>query len=179
MKQTALLSITVATLLALSACGGEKAAEPAKPASAASGASADAAKTYTVVMDDSFAPFESLDDKGNIVGFDKDIIDAIAAKENLSLKFVARPFDGIFETLKYYNFDILLLPPGDILLPSLNYGFIGGVGGMISNDRMAFFGDLDSYKWGDEIKKFLYKYDISPIALRKGKLIDRGSLLTL
>ena len=86
---------------------------------------------------------------------------------------------GIFEALKHYNFDILLLPSGDILLPSLNYGFIGGVGGMISNDRMAFFGDLDSYKWGDEIKKFLYKYDVSPIALKKGKLIDRGSLLTL
>jgi len=86
---------------------------------------------------------------------------------------------GIFEALKDYDFDILLLPPGDILLPSLNYGFIGGVGGMISNDKMAFFGDLDSYKWGYEIKKFLFKYDISPIALRKGKLIDRGSLLTL
>ena len=87
--------------------------------------------------------------------------------------------NGIFESLKNYNFDILLLPPGDILLPSLNYGFIGGVGGMISNDRMAFFGDLDSYKWGDEIKNFLFKYDVFPIALRKGKLIDRGSLLTL
>lgn len=86
---------------------------------------------------------------------------------------------GIFESLKDYNFDILLLPPGDILLPSLNYGFIGGVGGMISNDKMAFFGDLDSYKWGDEIKKFLFKHDVLPIALRKGKLIDRGSLLTL
>ena len=86
---------------------------------------------------------------------------------------------GIFEALKDYNFDILLLPPGDILLPSLNYGFIGGTGGMISNDKMAFFGDLDSYNWGEEIKKFLYKYDVSPIALRKGKLIDRGSLLTL
>lgn len=86
---------------------------------------------------------------------------------------------GIFEVLKNYNFDILLLPSGDISLPSLNYGFIGGVGGMISSNKMAFFGDLDSYKWGDEIKKFLYKYDISPIALRKGKLIDRGSLLTL
>lgn len=86
---------------------------------------------------------------------------------------------GIFEALKDYNFDILLLPPGDILLPSLNYGFIGGTGGMISNDKMVFFGDLDSYNWGEEIKKFLYKYDVSPIALRKGKLIDRGSLLTL
>ncbi|BCZ47035.1 hypothetical protein psyc5s11_31020 [Clostridium gelidum] len=86
---------------------------------------------------------------------------------------------GIFESLKEYDFDILLLPPGDILLPSLNYGFIGGVGGMISNNKMAFFGDLDSYKWGSEIKKFLFKHDVLPIALRKGKLIDRGSLLTL
>jgi len=86
---------------------------------------------------------------------------------------------GIFESLKNYNFDILQLPPGDILLPSLNYGFIGGVGGMVSNNKMAFFGDLDSYKWGDEVKKFLSKYDVAPISLRKGKLIDRGSLLTL
>jgi hypothetical protein len=86
---------------------------------------------------------------------------------------------GIYNSLKNYNFHILLLPVGDILLPSLNYGFIGGAGGMISNDRMAFFGDLDSYKWGDQIKKFLFKYDVLPIALRKGKLIDRGSLLTL
>jgi len=86
---------------------------------------------------------------------------------------------GIFSSLKNYDFDILLLPPGDILLPSLNYGFIGGVGGMISNNKMAFFGDLDSYIWGDKIKKFLFKYDVLPIALRKGKLIDRGSLFTL
>ncbi|ABR33741.1 MULTISPECIES: DUF6873 family GME fold protein [Clostridium] len=86
---------------------------------------------------------------------------------------------GIFNSLKNYDFDILLLPPGDILLPSLNYGFIGGVGGMVSNNKMAFFGDLDSYTWGDQIKKFLFKYDILPIALRKGKLIDRGSLFTL
>lgn len=86
---------------------------------------------------------------------------------------------GIYNTLKEYDFDLLLLPPGDILLPTLNYGFIGGVGGMISSDMMAFFGDLDSYKWGNDIKRFLYKYDVSPISLRKGKLIDRGSLFTI
>jgi hypothetical protein len=87
--------------------------------------------------------------------------------------------NGLYKYLKNYDFDILLLPFGDILLPSLNYGFIGGVGGMISSNQMAFFGDLDSYKWGDSIKKFLCKYDVSPVALRKGKLIDRGSLLIL
>lgn len=87
--------------------------------------------------------------------------------------------NGIYNILKNYDFDILFLPPGDILLPPLNYGFIGGVGGMISNNEMAFFGDLDSYKWGEELKDFLYKYDVSPISLRKGKLMDRGSLFTV
>lgn len=86
---------------------------------------------------------------------------------------------GIFNSLKEYSFDILLIPPEDILLPSLNYGFIGGVGGMISDDRMAFFGELENYRYGEEVKNFLYKYDVKPVSLRKGKLIDRGSLLTL
>ena len=86
---------------------------------------------------------------------------------------------GIFNILKNYDFDILFVPPGDILLPSLNYGFIGGTGGMISNNKMAFFGDLSYYQHGNEVKKFLFKYDIEPIYLRKGKLIDRGSLLIL
>ena len=84
---------------------------------------------------------------------------------------------GIYNTLKNENFDILLLPFGDIELAGFNYGFIGGVGGMISNDSMAFFGSLDNYTFGNEVKKFLYKYDIKPIYLSNTKLIDRGSLL--
>ena len=85
--------------------------------------------------------------------------------------------NGIYNTLKSEDFDILLLPYGDIELSGLNYGFIGGVGGMISNDCMAFFGSLDNYAYGDEVKEFLYKYDIKPIYLNNTKLIDRGSLL--
>lgn len=84
---------------------------------------------------------------------------------------------GIYNTLKSENFDILLLPFCDIELSGFNYGFIGGVGGMISNDSMAFFGSLDNYAFGNEVKKFLYKYDIKPIYLSNTKLIDRGSLL--
>lgn len=86
---------------------------------------------------------------------------------------------GIYNSLSKENFDILLLPPGDILLPNLNYGFIGGVGGKISDDSLAFFGNLDFYLYGNEIKRFLSKYDITPIYLSNGKLVDRGSLLTL
>lgn len=86
---------------------------------------------------------------------------------------------GIYNSLKLENIDVLLLPPGDILLPSLNYGFIGGTGGMINENTLALFGELSNYEYGDEVYKFLYKYDVKPVALRKGKLIDRGSLFVI
>lgn len=83
---------------------------------------------------------------------------------------------GISNALKEENFDILLVPPGDIILPSMNYGFIGGTGGLINDNTMAFFGDLKNYAYGQEVYNFLYKYDVKPIYLSKGKLIDRGSI---
>lgn len=86
---------------------------------------------------------------------------------------------GISRILSEYKFDILLLPYGDIILQGFDYGFIGGVGGMISEDTIAFFGDLNNYIYGDKILSFLNKYGISPIYLKKGKLCDRGSLLVL
>lgn len=86
---------------------------------------------------------------------------------------------GIYNTLINYNFDILLLPPGDIILEGLDYGFIGGSGGLISKDKMAFFGNLKSYMYGEKVLNFLNKYGVSPIYLKDGKLQDRGSLLIL
>ncbi|MDD7794004.1 DUF6873 family GME fold protein [Clostridium sp. 'White wine YQ'] len=86
---------------------------------------------------------------------------------------------GIYKTLIKYGFDILLLNPGDILLPGLNYGFIGGATGLLSSNKLGIFGDLSYYNQGNEVLKFLKKYDIEPISLRKGPLVDRGSLFTL
>lgn len=86
---------------------------------------------------------------------------------------------NINEALLKLGMDVLLVPPGDILLPSLNYGFIGGVGGLISPNKIGLFGELKNYIYGDLVYNFLYKYDVEPIYLKKGKLIDRGSLLTL
>lgn len=86
---------------------------------------------------------------------------------------------NIAKELLNYNFNVLLIPSGDILLPTLNYGFIGGTGGMISENKIAFFGELSNYAYGKDIYSFLYRLDVEPIYLRKGKLIDRGSLLTL
>ncbi|MDP4147290.1 MAG: hypothetical protein Q8936_22930 [Bacillota bacterium] len=77
------------------------------------------------------------------------------------------------------SIDVLLIPPGDITLPGLDYGFIGGCCGLLDKETMAFYGDLNFYKYGDEVIKFLFKHNVKPLYLRKGKLIDRGTLICL
>ena len=72
-----------------------------------------------------------------------------------------------------------MIPSGDISLPGLDYGFIGGTCGLISKNQMAFFGNLENHPYGNHIKNFLLKYDVEPIYLSNGKLIDRGSILTI
>ncbi|MBS5938345.1 DUF6873 family GME fold protein [Clostridium sp.] len=86
---------------------------------------------------------------------------------------------GIYNSLLKHNFDILLLPPGDIVLDGLDYGFIGGTGGLINPSTMVFFGSLEKYAYGEEVKKFLKKHNVTPIYLSNSKLYDRGSLFTL
>lgn len=86
---------------------------------------------------------------------------------------------GIQKKLIEKGFDILFLPPGDILLEGFDYGFIGGTGGMITKDTIAFFGNLKKYKYGNEVLCFLNKYNITPVYLKDDKLTDRGSILTL
>lgn len=87
--------------------------------------------------------------------------------------------EGIYNTLKNFDFDILLIPSGDIRLPGLNYGFIGGTCGLISPNEMAFFGNLENHSYGSSILQFLDKYNIKAIYLSNEKLIDRGSILTI
>lgn len=85
----------------------------------------------------------------------------------------------IAKALSKENIDVLLLPPGDILLPGLNYGFIGGCCGLLDERSLAFYGDLNCYAFGKEVLNFLKKHNVEPIFLRKGKLIDRGSLFVV
>lgn len=86
---------------------------------------------------------------------------------------------GIASALSKENFDVLLVPAGDILLPGLNHGFIGGSCGLLSTGILAFYGDLNYYAYGMEVLNFLEKHNVTPVYLRKGKLIDRGSIIAL
>ena len=80
--------ILLAALLALSACGSKA---PTK---------------VVVAMDATYPPFEELDAGTNqIVGFDVDLIKAIAEKENLELELVDVRWDALLEGMGKCQYD--------------------------------------------------------------------------
>lgn len=86
---------------------------------------------------------------------------------------------GIALSAQEESLDVLLLPPGDISLPGLDYGFIGGCCGLLEAGLLAFYGNLNYYTYGKEIMNFLKKHNVEAAFLRQGKLIDRGSIFTI
>jgi polar amino acid transport system substrate-binding protein len=96
-----------AAALLLVACGKkEEAAAPA--ASAAAAPPPPPAKVYVVGTDAAYAPFESQNEKGEIVGFDIEVVKAAAAKAGVEVKFVNTPWEGIFNNLQQGDRDLLV-----------------------------------------------------------------------
>jgi polar amino acid transport system substrate-binding protein len=95
--------------LLLAACG-KKEAPPAPAPAAAAPASAPAApaRVYVVGTDAAYAPFESQNEKGEIVGFDIDVVKAVAAKAGIEVKFVNTPWEGIFNALGQGDRDMVV-----------------------------------------------------------------------
>ncbi|MGL4995270.1 MAG: basic amino acid ABC transporter substrate-binding protein [Deefgea sp.] len=69
---------------------------------------ANAAKTYQVATDAAYAPFESLNNKKEVVGFSVDILEAIAKKSGMKIKFINTPWEGIFATLSTGDRDMVI-----------------------------------------------------------------------
>ncbi|MGL6070233.1 basic amino acid ABC transporter substrate-binding protein [Craterilacuibacter sp.] len=83
--------------LLLAGCGQDK-----------SGGSQDAAeKVYMVGTDAAYAPFEYQDENGAVIGFDADVLNAIAVKAGLKIKMINTPWEGIFSTLDQGDRDII------------------------------------------------------------------------
>ncbi len=87
MKQKVLVLVVVIMVaaLALSAC--------AKPAG------------IKVATDATFAPFEYTDEDGNLVGFDVDLMNAIAEKAGIEFEWVNVPFDSVLAGLSECQYD--------------------------------------------------------------------------
>ena len=91
----------------LAACGKQEPA-PAPVASAPAPAAPPPAKVYVVGTDAAYAPFESQNEKGEIVGFDIDVVKAVAQKAGIEVKFVNTPWEGIFNALNQGDRDLLV-----------------------------------------------------------------------
>ncbi|MEX8517013.1 MAG: basic amino acid ABC transporter substrate-binding protein [Leptothrix sp. (in: b-proteobacteria)] len=94
--------------LALVACGKKEDAAPAAAAASAVASAPPPAKVYVVGTDAAYAPFESQNDKGEIVGFDIDVVSAIAKKAGIEVKFVNTPWEGIFNAVAQGDRDLLV-----------------------------------------------------------------------
>lgn len=64
------------------------------------------ARSYKAGAEATFAPFESLNQKHEVVGFDADIIAAIGKKAGLDIKMVNTPWEGLFMSLNNGDIDI-------------------------------------------------------------------------
>lgn len=90
-------------LLALAAL---LAAGTSVPAGAASLEAVKARGTLVVGIDPTFSPFEFTDTSGKIVGYDPEIIEAVAGKLGLKVEYKVMPFSGILPALIAGGFDL-------------------------------------------------------------------------
>ena len=91
--------------LTLAACGKQ---EPAASGANAPSAATPPAKVYVVGTDAAYAPFELQNEKGEIVGFDIDVVKAVAKKAGFEVKFINTPWEGIFNSVAQGDRDLLV-----------------------------------------------------------------------
>ncbi|MGL5716675.1 MAG: DUF6873 family GME fold protein [Paraclostridium sp.] len=87
--------------------------------------------------------------------------------------------EGIYNTVKAYNIDCLLIKEGNINLFNLDYGFIGGCTGLIDINKLAFLGDVTKHPDYIKIKKFLESKNKEVVCLSEEELLDLGSIIPL
>lgn len=107
MKQTklwTLLTLVALFAMLLSACAAPAAAPAASDDSAAAPAEAVIVKVGTNAE---YQPFEFIDENGEIVGFDIDIINEIATRAGFTAEFVNTKWDGIFVALANGEFNLV------------------------------------------------------------------------
>jgi hypothetical protein len=86
---------------------------------------------------------------------------------------------GIAKALEAHGVDTLLIRPGYIDLPGLNYGFIGGTAGLIEQKKLFFCGNIKKHPDFKIIKNFLQKYWVDIEYVQNIDLIDLGSIIPL
>lgn len=94
-KKSVLLALAVVLVFSLAACGDAK----------------DDGKgelpTYKAVTEPSFPPFDTTDEDGNIIGFDMDLMNAIAEDQGFKVEYSSMGFDALIPAIQAGNADII------------------------------------------------------------------------
>lgn len=64
-------------------------------------------KTYTAITESTFAPFDTTNKDGEIVGFDMDLLNAIGKDQNFKVKYKSMEFDSLVPAIESNNADII------------------------------------------------------------------------
>lgn len=94
-------------LFALAGCGKGDKAEQAPQASTEPATNPNQ-KVYTVLTYPSYAPYQYLDEKGAIIGFDVDMINAIAQSQNIKVEVKQSPWVGMLDQLNEGKADLVI-----------------------------------------------------------------------
>ncbi len=97
-KKIMVLTLALGMTASLAACGTE------------AQAGSDGGKevpTYKVAMEPTFPPFDTVDEEGNLAGFDVDLMEAIAEEEGFKLEWSNMGFGGLIPALESGNIDIV------------------------------------------------------------------------
>ena len=116
--KTIALLLVITTVVFAAGCAGqskenatEGAAEEGSPIEDGSNAegnvSAGEMPTYIVGTEAQFPPFEIVDSRGNVIGFDVDLMNAIAEDQGFKVKYLDQDFAGLIPALQTGNVDII------------------------------------------------------------------------
>lgn len=87
--------------------------------------------------------------------------------------------ESIYKSTQNFFDDVILISKGSVLLEGMNYGFIGGATGKLSDKIIAFNGRIESHTDHNIIIDTLYKHNIAAVELTPDKLEDIGSIIPL
>jgi len=123
-KQTLIMLAFIAASLVMSACGGAPAAQPTQPAAQPTQPTAQptqpaaqtdgklaqirAAGKLIVGTSADYPPYESIDENGNFVGFDMDLIRAVGEKLGVEVEIRDMPFDSLIASLQEGKIDAVI-----------------------------------------------------------------------
>ncbi len=86
----------------------------------------------------------------------------------------------IGKALRQAGFDVLTVENTvEIKLGTISHGMIGGCAAMLAPNLLGFTGNLNSYKYGDDIRDFCADHGVDAFSLSKEPLYDYGGILPI